>query len=275
MGDAVIEVKDLSFRYNKSEEKAVLSSLSFTVNKGEWIAIVGPNGSGKSTLANLLCGLLKPDQGTIYIKGKPLNDETIWEIREKMGVIFQNPDHQFIGTTVQDDVAFSLENMNLPYEEMQRRVDRALRQVGMAEYREKDPSYLSGGQKRRVSIAGILAMEPEIIIFDEAFTMLDPKSRRELFSLLKEMQASGQLTMVSITHDMEEAALADRIIVLNTGKISRIGTPGEVFPETTELLAPFSERLRRLLIQKGRRLPDKYMTETELIEWLWKYNFTT
>ncbi|MFS8650571.1 MAG: energy-coupling factor transporter ATPase [Caldibacillus sp.] len=275
MGDAVIEVKDLSFRYNKSEEKAVLSSLSFTVNKGEWIAIVGPNGSGKSTLANLLCGLLKPDQGTIYIKGKPLNDETIWEIREKMGVIFQNPDHQFIGTTVQDDVAFSLENMNLPYEEMQRRVDRALRQVGMAEYREKDPSYLSGGQKRRVSIAGILAMEPEIIIFDEAFTMLDPKSRRELFSLLKEMQASGQLTMVSITHDMEEAALADRIIVLNKGKISRIGTPGEVFPETTELLAPFSERLRRLLIQKGRRLPDKYMTETELIEWLWKYNFTT
>lgn len=275
MGDAVIEVKDLSFRYNKSEEKAVLSSLSFTVNKGEWIAIVGPNGSGKSTLANLLCGLLKPDQGTIYIKGKPLNDETIWEIREKMGVIFQNPDHQFIGTTVQDDVAFSLENMNLPYEEMQRRVDRALRQVGMAEYREKDPSYLSGGQKRRVSIAGILAMEPEIIIFDEAFTMLDPKSRRELFSLLKEMQASGQLTMVSITHDMEEAALADRIIVLNKGKISRIGTPGEVFPETKELLAPFSERLRRLLIQKGRRLPDKYMTETELIEWLWKYNFTT
>lgn len=275
MGDAVIEVKDLSFRYNKSEEKAVLSSLSFTVNKGEWIAIVGPNGSGKSTLANLLCGLLKPDQGTIYIKGKPLNDETIWEIREKMGVIFQNPDHQFIGTTVQDDVAFSLENMNLPYEEMQRRVDRALRQVGMAEYREKDPSYLSGGQKRRVSIAGILAMEPEIIIFDEAFTMLDPKSRRELFSLLKEMQASGQLTMVSITHDMEEAALADRIIVLNKGKISRIGTPGEVFPETTELLAPFSERLRRLLIQKGRRLPDKYMTETELIKWLWKYNFTT
>lgn len=275
MGDAVIEVKDLSFRYNKREEKAVLSSLSFTVNKGEWIAIVGPNGSGKSTLANLLCGLLKPDQGTIYIKGKPLNDETIWEIREKMGVIFQNPDHQFIGTTVQDDVAFSLENMNLPYEEMQRRVDRALRQVGMAEYREKDPSYLSGGQKRRVSIAGILAMEPEIIIFDEAFTMLDPKSRRELFSLLKEMQASGQLTMVSITHDMEEAALADRIIVLNKGKISRIGTPGEVFPETTELLAPFSERLRRLLIQKGRRLPDKYMTETELIEWLWKYNFTT
>ncbi len=275
MGDAVIEVKDLSFHYNKSEEKAVLSSLSFTVNKGEWIAIVGPNGSGKSTLANLLCGLLKPDQGTIYIKGKPLNDETIWEIREKMGVIFQNPDHQFIGTTVQDDVAFSLENMNLPYEEMQRRVDRALRQVGMAEYREKDPSYLSGGQKRRVSIAGILAMEPEIIIFDEAFTMLDPKSRRELFSLLKEMQASGQLTMVSITHDMEEAALADRIIVLNKGKISRIGTPGEVFPETTELLAPFSERLRRLLIQKGRRLPDKYMTETELIEWLWKYNFTT
>lgn len=275
MGDAVIEVKDLSFRYNKSEEKAVLSSLSFTVNKGEWIAIVGPNGSGKSTLANLLCGLLKPDQGTIYIKGKPLNDETIWEIREKMGVIFQNPDHQFIGTTVQDDVAFSLENMNLSYEEMQRRVDRALRQVGMAEYREKDPSYLSGGQKRRVSIAGILAMEPEIIIFDEAFTMLDPKSRRELFSLLKEMQASGQLTMVSITHDMEEAALADRIIVLNKGKISRIGTPGEVFPETTELLAPFSERLRRLLIQKGRRLPDKYMTETELIEWLWKYNFTT
>jgi len=275
MGDAVIEVKDLSFHYNKSEEKAVLSSLSFTVNKGEWIAIVGPNGSGKSTLANLLCGLLKPDQGTIYIKGKPLNDETIWEIREKMGVIFQNPDHQFIGTTVQDDVAFSLENMNLPYEEMQRRVDRALRQVGMAEYREKDPSYLSGGQKRRVSIAGILAMEPEIIIFDEAFTMLDPKSRRELFSLLKEMQASGQLTMVSITHDMEEAALAHRIIVLNKGKISRIGTPGEVFPETTELLAPFSERLRRLLIQKGRRLPDKYMTETELIEWLWKYNFTT
>lgn len=275
MDGPVIEVENLSFRYDQRKDHEILSSISFTVKKGEWVAIVGPNGSGKSTLANLLCGLLKPDQGIIRINGKLLTDETVWEIRQTMGVVFQNPDHQFIGTTVQDDVAFSLENLNIPYEEMQRRVEMALQQVGLTEYRHTDPSYLSGGQKRRVTIAGIIAMEPEIIIFDEAFTMLDPKSRRDLFSFLKDLQKARQLTMISITHDMEEAALAERIILLKNGKIASTGSPKDVFAHTTELAAPFSERLRRLLIKRGRKLPEQYLTETELVEWLGKSNLTT
>lgn len=272
MGKSVIKVENLSFRYDQRKEKEILSSISFTVNEGEWVAIVGPNGSGKSTLAHLLAGLLQPESGTIRIFGKALTAETIWEIRKNMGIVFQNPDHQFIGTTVQDDVAFGLENMNMSYAEMEKRVEQALQQVGMWEYRHTDPSHLSGGQKRRVTIAGILAINPEIIIFDEAFTMLDPKSRRELFSLLKEMQAKRKLTMISITHDMEEASLADRIIVLKNGRIMNTGAPQEVFAQTTELAAPFAERLRRLLIKRGRKLPEQYMTETEMVEWLWKSN---
>ena len=273
MDQPIIEVENLSFRYDKRIEKEILSAISFTVHKGEWVAIVGPNGSGKSTLANLLCGLLKPDAGTVRINGTDLTDETVWEIRKIMGVVFQNPDHQFIGTTVQDDVAFALENMNIPYEEMKHRVDRALQLVGMTEYRNTDPSHLSGGQKRRVSIAGILATEPEIIIFDEAFTMLDPKSRRELFTFLTDLRRD--LTLISITHDMEEAALADKIIVLENGRISRTGSPKDVFSQTTGLSVPFSERLRRLLLKKGRKLPEQYMTETDLVEWRWKSNLTT
>ncbi len=272
MEQPAITVENLSFRYDKRSRQEILSGITFTVKKGEWVAIVGPNGSGKSTLANLLCGLLYPDEGTIRINGITLTEETVWEIRKNIGVVFQNPDHQFIGTTVQDDVAFGLENLNIPYHEMKNRVEQALRVVGMWEFRDKDPSHLSGGQKRRVSLAGILALEPDIIIFDEAFTMLDPKSRRDLFSFLKTMRQSRELTMVSITHDMEEAALADRIIELTKGRITRIGSPQDIFTQTTELAAPFSERLRRLLIKKGRKLPEQYMTETDLVEWLCKSN---
>jgi energy-coupling factor transport system ATP-binding protein len=185
-------------------------------------------------------------------------------------MVFQNPDNQFIGTTVQDDVAFSLENLNMPYDEMKTRIDTALEMVNLTSLRFHDPSRLSGGQKQRVAIAGILALQPDVLIMDEAFVMLDPRSRRELLSTLQDLKRKQDITIISITHDMNEAAAANRILMMSAGEIVSSGTPAEVFTEKTDLEPPFIEQLRRTLLKQNRPVPKMYMTEEEMVQWLWK-----
>ncbi|MFX3617309.1 MAG: energy-coupling factor transporter ATPase [Sporolactobacillus sp.] len=267
---SILEVRNISFKYDRREEENTLSSVSFDVQKGEWLSVIGKNGAGKSTLARLLIGLIKPIEGTIRINGTLLNEETKWEIRKHAGIVFQNPDNQFIGATVQDDVAFGLENINMPIDQMKVRVEEALEMVGMTALREADPSRLSGGQKQRVAIAGVLTLRPEILILDEAFVMLDPSSRQELLETLRNLRMGKQLTILSITHDMDEAAASDRILVLKNGRLVNDGSPRQIFSTETDLEAPFSEKLRRLLLRRGRRAPAAYVTETEMVQWLWK-----
>ncbi|SFG15954.1 energy-coupling factor transporter ATPase [Sporolactobacillus nakayamae] len=268
MKDLMIDVENVTFRYDRREQTDALSSVSFKAEKGKWLSVIGNNGAGKSTLAALLIGLIQPSQGTIRINGVALDEESKWTIRRSAGIVFQNPDNQFIGATVQDDVAFGLENLNVPADQMRLRVTEALETVGMLNYRTADPTQLSGGQKQRVAIAGVLALRPDLLILDEAFVMLDPRSRRELLATLKRLKTERDLTILSITHDMNEAAASDRILVLKQGHVARSDTPAHIFSEETELAAPFSERLRRLLLKKGRRAPESYRTESEMVQWL-------
>jgi energy-coupling factor transport system ATP-binding protein len=266
----IIEVEHLTFRYDQRVKTETLSDVSLTIEKGEWVAIVGQNGSGKSTLARMLVGLLTPESGRIIIAGQELNDDSKWELRRRIGMVFQNPDNQFIGTSVQDDVAFSLENLNMPYDEMKLRVDRAIEMVGLSSHKLHDPSHLSGGQKQRVAIAGVLALNPDVLVLDEAFVMLDPRSRRELLQTVQELNQKQDITILSITHDMNEAASADRILMMKHGKIVNSGPPKEVFSEEKELEPPFAEKLRRALLKRNRNVPDQYMSEEEMVQWLWK-----
>ncbi|WP_338471116.1 energy-coupling factor transporter ATPase [Niallia sp. XMNu-256] len=270
MGEPIIEVKHLSFRYDQRVKSRTLSDVSLTINKGEWVAIVGQNGSGKSTLARMLVGLFTPESGKIIIGGQELNDDSKWDVRRRIGMVFQNPDNQFIGTSVQDDVAFSLENLNLPYEEMKTRVNQAIDMVGLSSYKLHDPSHLSGGQKQRVAIAGVLALNPDVLVLDEAFVMLDPRSRRELLQILQDLNQKHKITILSITHDMNEAASADRILIMKKGKLVNSGTPKEVFSEVQDLEPPFVEKLRRTLLERNRKVPQEYMSEAEMVRWLWK-----
>jgi energy-coupling factor transport system ATP-binding protein len=266
----IIEVENLTFRYDKRLETETLSDVSFTIEKGEWVAVVGQNGSGKSTLAKMLVGLFIPQSGRITIAGKELNDESKWDLRRRIGMVFQNPDNQFIGTTVQDDVAFSLENLNMPYDEMKVRVDQALEAVGLSALRSHDPSRLSGGQKQRVAIAGVLALKPDVLVLDEAFVMLDPMSRRELLTTLQQLNSTKEITIISITHDMNEAGAADRLLVMKAGQIVNSGAPKDIFMVEPQLNPPFAEQLRRTLMKRNRKVPKEYMTEKEMVGWLWK-----
>ncbi|MDC0807322.1 energy-coupling factor transporter ATPase, partial [Collinsella aerofaciens] len=215
----MIELKNVSFRYDKTVEEYQIDTVSFHVKQGEWLSIVGHNGSGKSTVVRLIDGLLEAESGEIYVDGKQLTRETIWEIRSKIGIVFQNPDNQFVGATVEDDVAFGLENQGIPREEMLQRVEKAIEQVGMLEFKDREPSRLSGGQKQRVAIAGIIALRPTIIILDEATSMLDPEGREDLMAVMRELQKKFQLTIISITHDLTEIALSDRTLVFQKGKL--------------------------------------------------------
>ncbi|WP_071393182.1 energy-coupling factor transporter ATPase [Bacillus tuaregi] len=270
MSTPIIEVENLTFRYDTRLKKETLADVSFSIPKGEWVAIVGHNGSGKSTLARMLVGLLTPQSGRIKIAGSEMNEKSKWELRRRIGMVFQNPDNQFIGTTVQDDVAFCLENVNMSYPEMKARINEALELVEMSAFREHDPSRLSGGQKQRVAIAGVLALKPDVLVLDEALVMLDPKSRRELLSSLKQLNTEQNITIISITHDMNEAAAADRILMLREGRIVKCGSPQAVFQGELEWEPPFAERLRRTLLERNRGVPNRYMTEEEMVQWLWK-----
>ena len=215
-----IEIKDLSFSY--SEDITALKNINLVIKKGEWISILGHNGSGKSTLAKLIIGLLKADKGDIYVDEVLLTEDTVHEIRRKIGIVFQNPDNQFVGVTVEDDIAFGMENLNFEREDMINKIVEYAKKVDMFEYISKEPHALSGGQKQRVAIAGILAMNTDIIIFDEATSMLDPKGRESIIGYIKELNKEGK-TIISITHEMKEAVNSDRIIILKDGEVLAIG----------------------------------------------------
>ena len=270
----IIELKNVSFRYDKTVEEYQIDTVSFHVKQGEWLSIVGHNGSGKSTVVRLIDGLLEAESGEIYIDGKKLTRETIWEIRSKIGIVFQNPDNQFVGATVEDDVAFGLENQGIPREEMLQRVEKAIEQVGMLEFKDREPSRLSGGQKQRVAIAGIIALRPTIIILDEATSMLDPEGREDLMAVMRELQKKFQLTIISITHDLTEIALSDRTLVFQKGKLESSMTPRELFSRNDlneiGLDKPFSKQVQES-ISSHFPLKQDYLTESELLDQLWEF----
>ncbi|MEH7180928.1 energy-coupling factor ABC transporter ATP-binding protein [Neobacillus vireti] len=275
MRNSVVSLKNVSFQYDNQNNYA-LQNVNIDIYEGEWLAICGHNGSGKSTMAKLLNGLQFPQQGEIEVCGIPLNEESIWEIRKKLGMVFQNPDNQFVGTTVQDDVAFGLENHGIPRDEMIFRVEDSLKKVKMDQFLNQEPHHLSGGQKQRVAIAGVLALRPSIIILDEATSMLDPKGREEVLETVRELKDEKSLTVISITHDLEEAAKADRIIVMNQGKVYREGTPEDIFSLDDELVQlgldiPFSIKMSNAFRQKGIGLSKHYLSEEELVNELWTF----
>ena len=271
---SIIDVKNLSFRYKESQEYYDVKDITFHVKRGEWLSIVGHNGSGKSTTVRLIDGLLEAESGEIVIDGQRLTEENIWNIRRQIGMVFQNPDNQFVGATVEDDVAFGLENQGLSRQEMQKRVEEALDLVGMLDFKKREPARLSGGQKQRVAIAGVVALRPAILILDEATSMLDPEGRRELIETVKEIRKDYDMTVISITHDLEEVAMSDRVLVMKKGEIESTSSPRELFSrndlDQIGLDDPFSNQLKHSLSQNGYDLPENYLTESELEDKLWE-----
>ncbi|MCY7022273.1 energy-coupling factor ABC transporter ATP-binding protein [Streptococcus sanguinis] len=269
----IIEVRNLKYKYDSESENYTLNDVSFQVKKGEWLSIVGHNGSGKSTTVRLIDGLLEAESGDIIISGDKLTAENVWEKRRQIGMVFQNPDNQFVGATVEDDVAFGLENQGLDYELMVERVQQALELVGMQDFKEREPARLSGGQKQRVAVAGVVALRPDIIILDEATSMLDPEGRLDLIQTVKKIKDSNQLTVISITHDLDEIALSDRVLVMKEGQVESTATPRELFSredlEELGLDQPFVNQVKTALRQSGLPLPDSYLTEKELQDQLW------
>lgn len=264
----IISIKNVSYRYDLRSEAYALENVSIDINRGEWLSVLGDNGSGKSTLARLIVGLATPEVGSIQINGEEINEQEKSKLLRNVGIVFQNPDNQFIGTTVQDDVAFGLENLNMDYIEMKELVFTSLKKVGMYDLKDKDPSQLSGGQKQRVAIAGVLALEPKLMIFDEAFIMLDPKSRRELLTILKSIQKEENLTIVSITHDANEVELADQVLILKDGQVADYGDVQNVFDRNKGIQPPFAEQFRRELDRRGVPVSGGYMSYQDLVAWL-------
>ena len=286
--DLIIRTENLGFTYIDGNEDIkekdripALSNVNINIARGEYIAVLGHNGSGKSTLAKLLNLILIPTVGKIYIDGVDItrddfSEDDIYAIRRKVGMVFQNPDNQIVATIVEEDVAFGPENLGIPREEIRRRVDEALDTVGMKEYANHAPHKLSGGQKQRVAIAGIIAMKPEVIIFDESTAMLDPRGRREVVGVMERLNREENITILNITHYMEEAARADRVIVINDGKVVLDGTPREVF-KNVDLLhfmgleVPQSNELITKLRNNGCKISGESLTESECIETLIKF----
>lgn len=274
MTQPVISIKNIHFNYQDQDTREALSDVSLDVYEGEWLAIIGHNGSGKSTLAKMMNGLLEASSGEIYIDGQLLTEDTVYEARRKVGIVFQNPDNQFVGTTVEDDIAFGLENIGMPRDEMVRKINTSLEMVRMTKFKEKEPARLSGGQKQRVAIAGMIALAPKVVILDEATSMLDPQGRFEVISTIQQLHKDKGITVISITHDLDEAAQADRVLLMEGGKVNRIGKPSEIFEMGTALVdkgldVPFSEKLKAILKEKGMNVPNEYLDEEGLVEWLW------
>ena len=271
---SIIDVKNLSFRYKESQEYYDVKDITFHVKRGEWLSIVGHNGSGKSTTVRLIDGLLEAESGEIVIDGQRLIEENVWNIRRQIGMVFQNPDNQFVGATVEDDVAFGLENQGLSRQEMKKRVEEALDLVGMLDFKKREPARLSGGQKQRVAIAGVVALRPAILILDEATSMLDPEGRRELIETVKGIRKDYDMTIISITHDLEEVAMSDRVLIMKKGSIESTSSPRELFSrndlDQIGLDDPFSNQLKHSLSQNGYDLPGNYLTESELEDKLWE-----
>lgn len=268
-----IEVENVSFAYN--QETDALAGVSFAVKRGSYTSLIGHNGSGKSTIAKLIAGLLVAKSGSIRVAGKTMNEENISEIRRHIGIVFQNPDNQFIGSSVRDDIAFGLENYQVPQEEILPIVEHYATLVEMSSFLEREPEKLSGGQKQRVAIAGVLAMQPQILILDEATSMLDPRGKEEVNQLIRKLhQDRPEMTILSITHDIEEAAQSDDVIVMNKGKVVLAGKPEQVFKKEKQLQAigldvPLFHYVRDLFLQAGIFL--KAQNEEGMVEELWQY----
>ncbi|VKE09505.1 ABCtransporter ATP-binding protein cobalt transport [Streptococcus pneumoniae] len=271
---SIIDVKNLSFRYKENQNYYDVKDITFHVKRGEWLSIVGHNGSGKSTTVRLIDGLLEAESGEIVIDGQRLTEENVWNIRRQIGMVFQNPDNQFVGATVEDDVAFGLENQGLSRQEMKKRVEEALALVGMLDFKKREPARLSGGQKQRVAIAGVVALRPAILILDEATSMLDPEGRRELIGTVKGIRKDYDMTVISITHDLEEVAMSDRVLVMKKGEIESTSSPRELFSrndlDQIGLDDPFANQLKKFLSQNSYNLPENYLTESELEDKLWE-----
>ena len=269
-----IEVKNLNFSYDSEEGVQTIKNVSFSIEKGQYVSLIGHNGSGKSTLAKLLAYLLEPASGEIYVDGIRVNEKNIREIRQTIGVVFQNPDNQFIGSTVEGDIAFGLENRAVPREKMIELVKKYSHLVGMDKFLNKSPDELSGGQKQRVAIAGILALGLKIIIFDEATSMLDPEGVEDIKKLIFEMKKEDpELTFVSITHDIEEAYLSDKVIILNSGEKYMEGVPEDVFADEDKIKSigldiPFVLQVKNALKKKGIEPPKNIRTIEELSNYL-------
>ncbi len=260
----IIEVKDLSFEYEPSLK--TIDHISFNIKKGEYVAILGHNGSGKSTIAKLLIGLLEKKSGIIIVNGLELNMKNLYKVREQIGIVFQNPDNQFIGATVRDDIAFGLENLCVPRDKMDELIETYAKKVRMERFLEHEPTKLSGGQKQRVAIAGILAMSPSIIILDEATSMLDPRGKSEINELVRDINEDRNMTIISITHDIEEAKNADKIILLNKGRIIAMAAPDQILRDTAtldelKLDSPFALKLSRTLNEKGIHVAETLNVE--------------
>ncbi|RHE81816.1 energy-coupling factor transporter ATPase [Streptococcus anginosus] len=270
----IIEVQHLKYKYDHHADDYILKDVTFHVKQGEWLSIVGHNGSGKSTTIRLIDGLLEAESGEIIIDGDKLTLENVWEKRQHIGMVFQNPDNQFVGATVEDDVAFGLENQGMDYQIMFDRVQEALDIVGMQDFKEREPARLSGGQKQRVAIAGVVALRPDIIILDEATSMLDPEGRLELIQTVKKIKDRHGMTVISITHDLDEVALSDRVLVMKEGQVESTGTPSELFSradlEDLGLDEPFTNQVKETLLNSGFQLPERYLTEKELQDYLWE-----
>lgn len=274
MMNDVVKFKDVSFRYEQ-DGPSIIKNISLNIEANKTTAIIGHNGSGKSTIAKLMNGLLVPENGEILIDGDLLTDETVWDVRRKIGMVFQNPDNQFVGTTVQDDVAFGMENRGFPREMMIKRIDQALQAVHMQDYIYQEPHRLSGGQKQRVAIAGIIALQPSVIILDEATVMLDPLGREEIMQTINELRQEEKLTLIMVTHDLEEIIQADHIIVLNQGEIWDQGSPNEILAHGDELQRigldiPFTVELANHLQAKGLNIDANALTNEQLLKELKK-----
>ncbi|GAK29935.1 ABC-type cobalt transport system, ATPase component [Weissella oryzae SG25] len=272
----LITLQDVSYTY-PNNPKPALNNINLSINQGEWVALIGHNGSGKSTFAKLLNYLLAADSGEITIAGVPVLPENMWTIRDLVGMVFQNPDNQFVGATVADDVAFGMENRGIERATMLKRVAEVLDLVKMSEFADREPAHLSGGQKQRVAIASVLAIRPKVLILDEATAMLDPQGRREMVAIVRKLKAhmGDDLTVISITHDIEEAASADRIIVINDGELIASGEPAQIFGDAASLkrfglAVPFAEELKAQLAVRGVAVPAEYLTMEGMVAWLWQ-----
>ena len=272
--EKIITIENLVFEYNSSEEGTgirALDGVNLDIREGSFTAIIGKNGSGKSTLAKNLNGLLIPTSGTVFVDGyDTADDDSIWEIRQRAGMVFQNPDNQLVSSIVEDDVAFGPENLGIDPAEIRRRVDKALEDVNMGQYKQKAPHLLSGGQKQRIAIAGVVAMKPKIIIFDEPTAMLDPKGRKEIMKIIDELHKEG-ITVILITHFMEEVTAADRVIIMHEGKVLLDGTPREVFAKAdvirkANLEVPLMVELGDRLRAQGLNIPQGIINEKEMVE---------
>lgn len=277
----IVEIENLIFEYAANEEehqelKKAIDNVSFAIEKGTFTAIIGKNGSGKSTLAKNLNGLLIPSSGRILIAGLDTrDDELVWQIRQTAGMVFQNPDNQLVSSIVEDDIAFGPENLGIAPHEIRERVDDSIAAVGMSKFLHDAPHHLSGGQKQRIAIAGVLAMKPDCIIFDEPTAMLDPQGRNDVMKIIKKLSKEG-ITIILITHFMEEAAEADRVIIMNEGKILLDGRPSVVFKQEETLKnanmeLPMAVDMAKRLRRRGIEVPDFVTTEEELVDFICQY----